>query len=255
MRASARTCVLLWLGLIACDSPREDSVTSTTGGGSTTNDNPNTTIPVTSVSATLTTAGSSSTTDGTDTDASTTFASDTDASTSGTGSSSGSGSGSGSTGVATGSSGSSSSETTDGPEVFAVEWCNLQFPPSIEGDTALVTTAYSRIYIEGLTNLNPTNDPNAQVVVEFGYGADGSLPDAGGWTWVAGTPNAGWDGDSVGEGNNDEYQGDLQFPAAGTYDYAARVSGDGGTSWDYCDLNGLVDGGYTPDQAGAATIE
>ena len=35
----------------------------------------------------------------------------------------------------------------------------------------------------------------------------------------------------------------------GVFDYAARISGDSGTTWVYCDLDGLVINGYTPDQA------
>lgn len=241
------------LALSGCDAddPEEDS---TTGSTSSTTDDVNTTIPVTSVTASSadpTNDGSSSSGEGSDAGTGT-----------GTDGSSSSGGPLGTSSSSTGGEDDSSSssdggeDTTTGSTVgWDVEWCNLQYPPTIEGTTATLTTAYSRLYVEGLTDLTPLNNPDAQLEVEFGYGDDGSDPTAGGWTWVVGVPNGGWDGSAVGAPNNDEYQADLQFPAAGTYDYAARVSGDGGDTWVYCDLDGLVEGGYTSDQAGNATIQ
>ncbi len=123
----------------------------------------------------------------------------------------------------------------------------------------VATTTYARVYVEGLTDQTEFNDIDAALVSEFGYGDDGSDPAVAAWTWVAGTPNPGWDGSmakgGLGQENNDEYQGDLSFPAAGNYDYAARFSADGGNTWTYCDLDDSKTGGYSPAQAGAATIE
>lgn len=240
------------LALPGCDDDNRPEEDSTTGLASSTTDDVATTIPVTSVTETTadpTTVGSSSGTGtGGDTDT------DTDAGSSSTGFGTAGSSSTGDDGES--SSSTSGDDTTTGdPMAWDVEWCNLQFPPEIDGTTATVTTVYSRVYVEGLTDLTPLNNVDAQLVVEFGYGDDASDPAAGGWTWVVGVPNAGWDGNAVGAPNNDEYQGDLQFPAAGTYDYAGRVSGDGGTTWVYCDLDGLVEGGYSSDQAGDATIQ
>ena len=75
------------------------------------------------------------------------------------------------------------------------------------------------------------------------------------WTWTAATPNVGFDGNDWGEPNNDEYMADVAIDMVGTFDYAFRFSGDGGTTWVYCDLDDLLTGGYTPDQAGNAVIE
>lgn len=239
------------LALAGCDDGGGADEDSTTGAASSSGDGVQTTIPVTSVtesSTDPTSSVSSSSSTGefsdTDTDASSSSGGETDTSTSST------------TGAAESSSstGAGDDTTTGEPMAWDVEWCNLQFPPTIEGTTETMTTAYSRVYVEGLTDLTPTNNPDALLEVEFGYGDDGSDP-ADGWTWVAGVPNGGWDGSAVGAPNNDEYQGDLQFAAAGTYDYAARVSGDGGKTWVYCDLDGLVEGGYSSDQAGSATIQ
>jgi hypothetical protein len=240
------------LAMSGCDDDNRPEEDSTTGLASSTTDGVQTTIPVTSVTESNTdptTDGSSSGvgSSGTDTgtDGSSSSGDPTDASSSSTGGG----------GESSSSTGGEDDTTTGDPMVWDVQWCNLQFPATIAGSPATVTTAYSRVYVEGLTDLTPMNNPDDQLVVEFGYGDDESDPDAGGWTWVAGVPNGGWDGSTVGAPNNDEYQADLQFPAAGTYDYAARVSGDGGGTWVYCDLDGLVEGGYTSDQAGSATIQ
>ncbi len=239
------------LAIAGCDNSSGGSGGTSGGQGTSTTDDVATTIPVTSVTETTadpttdsTSSSSGDTGSGTDTDATDTDTTDTDST---------------STGDPTGSttdetSGSSSETTTGTPTQWVVEWCNLQFPPTIEGTTETITPVYSRVYVEGLTDQTPGNDIDDQLVVEFGYGDDGSDP-AAGWTWVAGEGNPGWNGADAGAPNNDEYQADLVFSDPGTYDYAARVSGDGGTTWVYCDLDGLVEGGYTSDQAGAATIE
>lgn len=251
----ARMKLKVWLGalgcaiaLSGCDDDNSPNSDSTTGSSSSTTDDVNTTIPVTSVTETM----SGPTTDDSTSSGS---GSDTDTDTDGTGSTTDDSTSSTTDAGESTSSTTDDSTTTGDPQPWDIGWCNLQHPPTIEGSTATVTTAYARVYAEGLTDQTPGNDIDAQLVVEFGYGDDDSDPSAGGWTWVAGTGNPGWDGTNAGQPNNDEYQGDLQFAAVGTYDYAARVSGDSGATWVYCDLNGLVEGGYTSDQAGAATIE
>ncbi len=238
------------LAMAGCDGGDGDESGSATDGETTsTTDDVATTIPVTSVSETTTpdpTTGTSGTSSGDTSTAGDTGDTETDTESSGdTGTD---------TGSTTDGDTSSSDETTSGPTAWDVDWCNLQFPETIVGSTKTVTTAYSRVYVEGLTDLTPLNNVDPLLVVEFGYGDDGSDPGEA-WTWVTATPNLGWNGNDVGAPNNDEYQGDLQFAAPGTYDYAARVSGDEGVTWVYCDLDGWVEGGYTPDQAGDATIE
>ena len=86
------------------------------------------------------------------------------------------------------------------------------------------------------------------ILAEVGYGADGSDPSAGGWTWVGATYNT----DIM--MNNDEYQGALIVPSPGIYDYAFRYSGDGGITWLYCDLGAGSSDGYNPADAGQLTV-
>lgn len=169
-------------------------------------------------------------------------------------------SGTSSTGPADSSGGSSSGQPDDGTTedpgvVYDVEWCRLQYPPSAFVAVSEAFTVYVRFYAAGLTDQSSGNDPAPELVVEMGYGVDGSNPATGmgaPWTWLPAGPNVGWD-DAV-EPNNDEYQGDVVIDVAGIYDYAARISGDSGSSWVYCDLDDLLTGGYTTDQAGHAEV-
>jgi len=172
-----------------------------------------------------------------------------------------SGDSTGSEGDSTGAGSSSStgdSSSEGGPAVYDVEWCNLQYPPTVMTAEGEATTVYIRVYAPGLTDQSGVTDPAPELVVELGYGEDGSDPSlgmGGAWTYVPATPNAGYGPAAPDYGaDNDEYQADLVIGTAGTYDYAPRISGDGGTTWVWCDLDGLTTGGYTPDQAGHAEI-
>ncbi|MBL4686961.1 MAG: hypothetical protein JKY37_20365 [Nannocystaceae bacterium] len=254
MRLHLFGAIALGTAALACTNSDADPNTVADDGGSTGTDS-QTTIPLTTVSGdggpgatiTDTTAGATST--GTDTAGSSSSGGATTSAGTADGSSSGDTNGDSDT---SGSSGSS------GGEMFDVEWCILQFPAEITTTTDVATTVYARLYVQGVTDQTEFVDEHPAVIVEFGYGADDTLPDAG-WSWFAGAPNPGWDGSMAGGGigseNNDEYQSELSFSATGSYDYAARVSGDSGATWVHCDLDGLVEGGYTTDQAGQATVE
>jgi len=143
-----------------------------------------------------------------------------------------------------------------GPVDYTIDFCRLQFPDVIAENQGTNVDVFGRVYIGGLTDLSGVNDPAPQVIGYVGYGPDGTDPaiDAT-WTWVAGTPNAGYGPASPGyEANNDEYQATLSVPAPGAYDYAYRFSGDGGITFTYCDGQpaGNSDG-YQPVNAGQMT--
>jgi predicted extracellular nuclease len=146
----------------------------------------------------------------------------------------------------------------DNPVCNAGLWCRLQFPLTINGTAGSAgPTVYSRMFITGLTALNAANDPSPAVSGQVGYGATGSNPWEGGWTWIDAVPNAGWAG---AEPTLDEYEALFALPLAATYDYAFRFSGDRKTTWTYCDKDmrgsGGADGsadGYQPANAGVMT--
>jgi hypothetical protein len=152
--------------------------------------------------------------------------------------------------------------TTCFDTTYTADWCRLQWPLTISEWSAQEVTVYGRLYIAGLTDQSTGNDPVPAVVRgQVGYGPEGSDPSAGGWTWFEAFPNPAWDGEAVGEPNNDEYMAALVTPSSsGTYDYAYRFSGDAGATWLYGDKNTGVPGedgsqnGYQPANAGKLTV-
>lgn len=168
-----------------------------------------------------------------------------------------------STGPADSTGSSSSGEPAEsssdgGSAVYEVEWCVLQYPPMVDLAVSEAFTVYVRLYAPGLTNQSGVTDPAPELVVEVGYGVDGSDPSLGlgaPWTWLPATPNAGYGPGAPDYGaDNDEYQADVSIDVAGIYLYAPRISGDSGATWVYCDIDGLTVGGFTPDQAGHADV-
>jgi len=137
---------------------------------------------------------------------------------------------------------------------FTINFCELQSPLTITGVEGTSSTVFGQVRIDGLTNLTDSNDLNALVLASVGFGPDGTDPDGNvSWQFTAATPNAGYNSGSPGYTvNQDEYQATFNIPAAAgsPYDYAFRFSGDGGTTWTYCDSTG---GAYTPADAGQMT--
>jgi hypothetical protein len=244
-------CVAMLLLLTACPGGGETDGdgSSTTGPDDLTTGPMATTIPLPPIdsSGSSDDAGTTlgSTDEGTTTEPTTTGSTSLDGSSSDGGTSS------------SGEPGESSSD--GGPTSYPVDWCILQYPPSVMTTVGVPFTVYVRLFAPGLSDQTGVTDPAPELVVEVGYSVDGSDPSTGmgaPWTWEAATPNAGYGPGAPGYGAvNDEYQHDLAIPMAGVFDYAARISGDSGTTWVYCDLDGLAVNGYTPDQAGAATID
>lgn len=138
-----------------------------------------------------------------------------------------------------------------------ITFCRLQFPLDAtigDGDSE---TFFVRYYGAGLTDIEPITTVVPNLRVQVGYGPEGRAPSEGplAWTWEEGEANTGYDGTTSGEAANDEYQADLR-PAPGTYAVAARVSGDNGATWLYCDGQdaGSSDG-YQTENAGTLTVE
>ena len=138
-------------------------------------------------------------------------------------------------------------------EPLTVGWCAIQFPPEVTGAPGEVVDMYGVVWIEGLTDLSFDADRASWAWGEWGYGPDGSTPDAApeDWTWTRGAPN-----DIFDDASNDEYLWSPSLPDAGVYDYAWRFTADHGATWSYCDNSpaGLADG-YAPADAGAMTVE
>ena len=145
----------------------------------------------------------------------------------------------------------------DCPGVNAIDWCRLQWPPTIDEAQATEVTVYGHVHEAGITTLTGGTDDHPWIRASLGFGPDGTHPvdNADVWSFFPAAPNVDWtDG---GEPGNDEWQGVIVVPEAGAYDYAYRFSADQGRTWLYCDLNqGGGDGsanGYQVENAGAMT--
>lgn len=112
-------------------------------------------------------------------------------------------------------------------------FCNLQFPPTLTTQLdAGEVSVFGQLYHSAAT-------PNAGFPVMAQVGVGKKIEDPGlAWQWSNAQFNA-----VVGQ--NNEYVGKLYRPL-GTYNYAFRISRDGG-SWCYGDLNGNgTNGGSNP---------
>ncbi len=119
---------------------------------------------------------------------------------------------------------------------YQIGWANLQWPPTLDYTVSAANTTdtvYGQVWIEGVTS---QPGPTPGLIAQLGFGPQGSDPRA--WdTWTDMQFN-------TDVGNNDEYKGTMQPTRAGTYDYLARYSTDGGETWTYGDLDGTGDSSF-----------
>lgn len=143
---------------------------------------------------------------------------------------------------------------TPPPSTHSIDYARLQFPATANIAPGGNFNVYGRLYIAGLTDQSDGVDVVSNVKAEFGYGPDASSPVTNAlWTWSAGVPTPSYSGSGAGEPNNDEYNANLTIAAEGTYDFAARFSGDSGSTWTYADLDGSQNG-YDAAQAGSVVV-
>jgi len=166
-------------------------------------------------------------------------------------------------GTSGGSGGTTSGGTSGGTggttATEAVDYCHLQWPCTMEAEAGQTTEGmYVWVYHEGVT---PGPGGGKDLQVHVGIGPDGSSADSADWSWTTAAFNAEQDGLHKGDQANDEYAGFPTAPAtAGSYDYAGRVSADGGASWTLCDLGGDTCGGdgsndgYDAATSGSLTV-
>ncbi len=101
----------------------------------------------------------------------------------------------------------------------AVDWCNLQHPPTGNITAGQNLTVYTQGYEPGVT---PGTGAGSGISAWIGYSSSDTDPSGGGWTWVSATFN-------VEVGNNDEFKADIGSNLApGTYYYASRWQLNGG---------------------------
>lgn len=109
----------------------------------------------------------------------------------------------------------------------AVGWCNVQWPPTVNGQRFADSDAiYGRVWVAGVT---PGAGQGPGVLAEVGFGAAGQP-----WIWYGAHYNVDADGLAAGDRANDEYMGRVFPYASGTYDVAYRFSSDGARTWSTC---------------------
>ncbi len=139
----------------------------------------------------------------------------------------------------------------------SIDWCRFQFPLSASVETNQNVTVYGRIYEAGTTDLTAGVDAFPGLVIQAGFGPDGSTPGET-WNWTNALGTSGWDAIAMGEPNNDEYTATFVPATAGEFDMAFRVSLEAGV-WTYCDLDkgDGMDGsenGYAPSDSAPLTV-
>ncbi len=111
--------------------------------------------------------------------------------------------------------------TTEAQPTDAVDYANLQWPPTATIAQGGNTTVYGRVYEPGLTDTTTGQAPGVLAWVGISPVGDNSNPNT--WTtWIPATFN-------VEVGNDDEYQAVIGAALApGTYYYATRFTLNGG---------------------------
>jgi hypothetical protein len=107
-----------------------------------------------------------------------------------------------------------------------IDFCNLQFPPTMNVPADAGGDVYGQIYLAGVSA-----HPYPGVLAQAGWGVKVEDPGvASSWVWL----DAGFNGQM---GNNDEYVAHIK-PPAGTWNYVFRYTQNNGATWCYGDLDG-----------------
>ncbi len=115
-----------------------------------------------------------------------------------------------------------------------ISWCNLQYPET--SNSCSGGPYYGRVYVDGCTN----GDGKCNLIkAQAGWG-DGTRDLSGAdWAWRDAVYNTDVDGMSAGDKANDEYS--VVVGNEGSHgDVAYRFSIDGGATWTYCDMSGII---------------
>jgi hypothetical protein len=137
----------------------------------------------------------------------------------------------------------------------SVDYCHIQYPLSVDASPEAGFDVYIWVYEAGVT---AGVGAGAGIEVELGIGSDGTIP-SDDWTWTDCSYAGDKDGLFAGDLANDEHLCVGTAPVdAGSYDYAGRVSIDGGP-WLNCDVDtGAAtsgsDDGYSVDTTGVLNV-
>ena len=137
-----------------------------------------------------------------------------------------------------------------------IGWCGLTYPESTTTTPGSPTEfIFGQVYVEGCTETPGAACPS--ITAELGWGPTGSDPsvDPGTFSWEQAEYNTEFAPlPESGQENNDEFMAFITESEAGDYNYAYRMSGDGGATWTYCDLGVGSEDGFQTDQMGDLTV-
>lgn len=119
------------------------------------------------------------------------------------------------------------------PPCELVDRCRLAAPQTSSTTIGAPIDIVGRVRILGRTDASAGTDPSVVLRAQIGAGPRGETPTASTWTWADAAATPAWnDATAVGF---DEYRAPVTFSSSGSFDVAARFSGDGGRTWTYCD--------------------
>jgi hypothetical protein len=120
------------------------------------------------------------------------------------------------------------------PPCETIDRCRLSSPTVVTTNATSPVNIVGQVRILGLTDNTSGIDSSVVQRAQIGNGPRATQPTDATWAWSDAIATANWnDAQVVGF---DEYRNSLAF-SAGSYDVAARFSGDGGRTWTYCDRN------------------
>lgn len=118
------------------------------------------------------------------------------------------------------------------PPCETIDRCSLQTPENATTSSTMPIDVVGHVRIAGLTDATSGIDASVVQRAQVGRGPRSTSPIDAAWSWNDASPTANWnDAQHVGF---DEYRASVTF-MPGSFDVAARFSGDGGRSWTYCD--------------------
>lgn len=127
-----------------------------------------------------------------------------------------------------------------------IDWGRLFTPLSTTVTPSEYIWATALVQSNGITDQTVNSDPDPRLLAQVGIGAENSDPSAGGWNWYDTEPDNVYTDDF-----HDMYDGNIDPAPIGSYHVAARISGDKGMTWIYCDTS---DNTYDIPEAGEVTV-
>ncbi|MBL8785246.1 MAG: lamin tail domain-containing protein [Deltaproteobacteria bacterium] len=125
-------------------------------------------------------------------------------------------------------------------DLVPVEVCRVAGPAVLAPPAGTLAEVSVRLIARALTGKTVKTDPSARIRVETALVVRGASPSTAA-TWTPAQPDTSWSAVGAGvDAAEDRYRGVFTVPAPGAWDLYVRATADGGNSWSYGDLAGLL---------------